>query len=331
MPEYRDLEGALVTAFEKSGVAAVSVRRARRNPRKFIVATKDGPLEVWLYIWTLTHGGRASLPNEFRIQMTSVTSPLDQNSAGPTALLGYHAELGVFAGFDLGRHRTFTTGSPSVQIDVQTLLAAQQDGLAFQRKTNDEIAVAVRPDQLCTYIENAASLHKVGVHPQTLELLQRAATLQPVADSEIQGLDTSERRRVVHEVVRHVRDTNFREQVLRAYDRACAVTGIQLRLVEAAHILPVPAAGSTDHVTNGLALAPTYHDAFDRGIIFLDEDYRMQLNKPKAEELKRLELGGELRAFAAPLGRKIALPPDRQQWPGLKYIREANRLRGIAR
>ena len=37
---------------------------------------------------------------------------------------------------------------------------------------------------------------------------------------------------------------------------------IQLGLLDAAHILPVGADGSHDGVTNGLALAPTYHRAY---------------------------------------------------------------------
>jgi hypothetical protein len=62
-----------------------------------------------LYAWTLTHGGRQSLPDEFRIQMTSVSSPLAPNPGGQTVLIGYHQDLNMFAGFDLAKHRTFTT------------------------------------------------------------------------------------------------------------------------------------------------------------------------------------------------------------------------------
>jgi len=51
-----------------------------------------------------------------------------------------------------------------------------------------------------------------------------------------------------------------------------------LRLIEAAHILPVGAEGSTDLVTNGICLSPTYHRAFDRALIYLDESMKMQLS-----------------------------------------------------
>jgi putative restriction endonuclease len=55
-----------------------------------------------------------------------------------------------------------------------------------------------------------------------------------------------------------------------AYGNRCAVTRVQLRLVDAAHILPVGTTGSADHVRNGIALSPTYHRAFDAGLIYLD-------------------------------------------------------------
>lgn len=325
---HEQLDAALIAALERSSAAAVVTSRSRRNPRELVVATDSGPLEVWAYIWTLTHGGRPNLPNEFRIQMTSVTSPLAVNPTGPTVLLGYHQDLEVFAGFDLERHRTFGY-SPSVQIDLDALHAAHQDGFSFHRKTNNEIAIGLRPDQMLAYISNAQLLHRLGKYPETFTLLEKASKLKTITKKELEELP-SERQKIVQRVVRHARDGNFREQVLRAYANCCAVTRVQLRLVEAAHILPVPAPGSTDHVTNGIALAPTYHTAFDRGLIYLDDaTYEMRLQHAKADELKELNLGMGLETFVRPLG-KINLPPDRGQWPHPKFIRQANKLRKVA-
>jgi len=104
---------------------------------------------------------------------------------------------------------------------------------------------------------------------------------------------------------------------------------MQLRLVEAAHILPVAAPGSTDHIKNGLALSPTYHRAFDTGLIFVDTEYVMRINPTKSAQLKKLNLTAGFPDFKASLG-KIHLPADRSQWPHLSFIRKANKLRGIA-
>jgi putative restriction endonuclease len=137
-----------------------------------------------------------------------------------------------------------------------------------------------------------------------------------------------ERQRVVRTVTRLVREAHFREQVLRAYGYRCAVTGVQLRLVEAAHLLPVGAPGSIDDVRNGIALSPTYHRAYDRGLIYLDTDLRMKLGGSKARELTGLRLDGGLVDFRGSLG-KILLPPDRRQWPAATFIAKANRFRNV--
>jgi putative restriction endonuclease len=92
----------------------------------------------------------------------------------------------------------------------------------------------------------------------------------------------------------------------------------QLRLVDAAHILPVGAVGSTDDVRNGLALWATFHRAFDHGLIYLDE-----------LQLTTLNLHGGLPDFRAFLGRRIHLPGDQRQWPNTRFIREANRQRRV--
>jgi putative restriction endonuclease len=117
---------------------------------------------------------------------------------------------------------------------------------------------------------------------------------------------------------------------LTAYANRCAVTRMQLRLVDAAHILPVSAQNSTDDVRNGLALSPTYHRAFDNALIFLDESLVMRINPAKALQLATLRLEGGLPDFKNYLGKRIHLPPDKRQWPEPGMIRKANSYRRIA-
>ena len=138
-----------------------------------------------------------------------------------------------------------------------------------------------------------------------------------------------ERQRIIATVSRLSRDSDFRRKVIIAYDRRCAVTGLQLKLVDAAHIVPVGADGSSDDVTNGLCLSPTYHRAYDRGLIVLNERYEMRINRRKERELARLGLGGGLAEFKAPLGHQILLPADRRQWPSPDCIRTANAFRQV--
>jgi putative restriction endonuclease len=259
--------------------------------------------------------------------MTSVSSPLQMGTDGPTVLIGYEPELNLFAGFDLERHQTFTTGSPSVQIDRRELRRSETDGLSFHRKSNNEIAVGIRPNMFMAYAMNARVLHRYGRDANILRLLRQAVHEAPP----VQQVDVlpAERQRMVAEVSRLSRDADFRRRVLFAYGNRCAVTRVQLRLVDAAHILPVGAPGSSDRVTNGVALAPTYHRALDAGLIYLDEQLRMNLNEARLRILEGLNLGAGAETFRAPLGREIFLPPDPQQRPGMDFIRRANRFRQI--
>jgi putative restriction endonuclease len=323
------LVDAILRAIQESGYTGVLISPARRHPRRFTVVSPDGTqAALTVYIWTLTFGGRPQLGDEYRIQMTGVRSPLSIPGGGPTVLLGYEPNLRLFAGFDLGRHRTFTTGSPSVQIDIEELKKAELDGLSFHRKSNDEIAIGIRPDQLMNYALNAEGLHRFGKEGTVLKLLTKATALQEIKDIEVAQLST-ERRRIIHEVSRLSRLASFRQQVLFAYGQKCAVTRVQLRLVDAAHILPVGAPGSVDHVVNGVALSPTYHRAYDLGLVYLDDEYRMQINKREIARIEKIGLAGGLQYFKEPLGR-IFLPPDKRQWPSVDYVRKANRFRNIA-
>lgn len=73
------------------------------------------------------------------------------------------------------------------------------------------------------------------------------------------------------------RDPAFRDNVLREYQRRCAVCDFDVRLgneligLEAAHIR-WHAYGGPDEVPNGLALCGLHHKAFDRGALGMEAD-----------------------------------------------------------
>lgn len=324
----QDLVDAILDAIYQSGETGFLLSSVRTHPREFAVPGPEGELSLWVYAWTATFGGRPQLPNEYRIQMTSVKSPLSLNPDGPTVLVGYEPNLKIFAGFDTALHRQFTSGSPSVQVDVRSLRRAYDDGLSFDRKDNNEITVGIRPDHFMLYVRNATSLHRNARQRKTLDLLSKASSRVALSDEEIAAL-SSKRRTLVHTISRVSRAANFRIQVLRAYGYSCAITRLQLDLIEAAHILPVAAPNSIDDVRNGIALSPTYHRAFDAGLIYMDEDYTMKVNTRRADRLRQLARVDGLTDFQSPLGR-IHLPPDHHQWPNVTLIRRANKYRGIA-
>ncbi|NJN94333.1 MAG: HNH endonuclease [Anaerolineales bacterium] len=324
-----DLVQSVIDALDESDASAILVSSTRGHPRRFIVQYGRNMVELWVYIWTLTHGGGAARPlNEYRVQLTGVQPPLSLNPNGHTILIGYEPNTGCFAGFDLRKHQTFSVHSPSIQIPITTLNEALQNGFSFVTKGNDEIAIGIRPDQFLAYCLNVDLLHREGADAKMVGLLTKAASLEPISNEEVAQVP-QERRRIVSEVSRLSRNSSFRQKVIIAYDRRCAVTRMQLRLIDAAHILPVGAEDSIDEVANGLCLSPTYHRAFDRSLIYLDESLKMQINPAKEKELTDAGLDGGLSDFKAYLGKRIHLPADRNQWPKTEFIHAANEFRRI--
>ena len=99
-------------------------------------------------------------------------------------------------------------------------------------------------------------------------------------------------RRLVSAVQREAR---FRDDVLVAYAHRCAISGLAVGtspsraygLLDAAHIRPVGSDG-VDTVTNGLALTPTLHRLFDKGLFTLGyhgPDLRVRVSPSLAEDM----------------------------------------------
>lgn len=199
--------------------------------------------------------------------------------------------------------------------------------MAFSHKNNEEIAVGIRPDQFLNYVFNAVALHEYGVDLPTYSLLLKATQLEDIRPQEMEPL-AQERQRIVEAVSRYARESSFRRQVMDAYGSRCAVTRAQLNLVDAAHIVPVKAQG-IDDVSNGIALSPTIHRAYDNSLIYLDTKYYMRLNGQKVDELRSQRLEGGLDDLRGYLDSQIHLPVDKDQWPNPELIGRANKLRRI--
>lgn len=72
--------------------------------------------------------------------------------------------------------------------------------------------------------------------------------------------------------------SRFRETVLEAYSRRCAISreGTE-EILEAAHIQPYSGAAS-NHVQNGLALRTDLHKLFDAGLLTIGQDLRVKVS-----------------------------------------------------
>lgn len=280
-------------------------------------------LNLRVYIWNCTHGGGAArAADEFRIQFTGVV-PQEYGNA-ETLLLGWHSGYEVFAAWDIRRHAGQDSSSPSAQIREEVLAQAHSRQFAIGTRGNGEIVVAFRPEFLVDYALNASALHRTGEIAGDFSLLNE---LDEVADADIASIDNPERRKVIATIVRRYRAADFRKRVLGAYEHKCAMCGIQLELIDAAHILPVASDESTDQTNNGVALCKLHHAAFDRNLISFDERFRIEVSEREVGRLAQIARGGGIEEFRSGLKAALILPNDRRDYPTTEIIRSSRRIR----
>lgn len=322
-----DLLDHIVRAVSDSGWNVLYLSSIDEHPFRLLVYSEEESYRVRIYIWNLTHGGGPARPeDEYRIQVTGIDR-FEQAPGERTLVLGWWEPMGVFAGFDVRRHLGELGKSPSIQIREAHLRAAYKNGFSTCDKGNQELAIAFRPDVFAHYVRNLEALHDIGQSAEDLDILNIVAEKPEINDEEIQVTDSA-RRTTVMSVRKRLRDSSFRTRVLTAYSFRCAVCGIQLKLVDAAHIIPVQHESSTDETCNGLALCALHHRAYDQGLVTLGKDYSVLVNERIVAYLKRIKQVGRLDDFREDLLPMILLPPSVSDRPHIEYIRVANRVRG---
>jgi putative restriction endonuclease len=304
-----------------------SLYLSAEHPFLLRVFNRDTAFTVRIYVWNITHGGgEARAANEYRIQVTGVTQ-FSTAGVDRTIVLGWWDAGQVFAGWDVAKHLGPLGASPSLQVHEETLRQAAAARVATQRKANDEIVIAFEPRFLGEYVAQLSSLHTLATSTDDLGLLTEAIASPEEAEQVTQQATSEPRRALLVQVVRRIRDAAFADRVLRAYGHRCCLCGAQLRLVDAAHIVPV-AQVNNDTTANGLALCVIHHRAFDRALVTITESYQVVLNPDRLAALAADNLVGGLEPFTAGLRRTLALPDSTADRPDPALISEANRLRG---
>lgn len=287
--------------------------------------------ELTVYIWNISQGGKTRNPSEYRIQMKG--SGLVVNGF-KTLLLGWFDEERVFAAFDAFKHRSFGR-SPSVQIPRETLHNAVEHGIAFHTKHIKgglETVVAFKPSYIMEYIrEIYPQYHKNG--ERRISEAEMRAVERPL-DRQIPEavLNTvpSERKTIVQTLNKKVRDFKFQKDIFALYGGKCAICGLQARLTEAAHIIPVKDDGSDDR-RNGVLLCRNHHKAYDSGLLAINGEYEIILNQNQVKRLAEMSLSNNLEQFikSSRIGEKIALPADSRFNPSQKSLMENCKSKGI--
>ncbi len=301
------------------------------SPLKLLLTYMDKKEVVFIYIWNISHGGKSRSKEEFRIQMKG--GGLSIGDSYKTFLLGWFEEEKVFAAWSAFKHRTFGS-SPSVQVTKETLHKAAVDGIAFQTKKRgdkQEIAVTFKPSYIMEYIRDIyPQYHQNEINISDNEISAIGNPLDRKIPDDALNRVSRERRKVIREINKNVRDARFRKDIYVLYGGKCAICGLQAKLVEAAHIDPVRSDGSDD-LRNGILLCRNHHKAYDSGLLAIDGKYKIRLNKEYAKWLNDNLHGNKLEDFItnSRIGQKISLPKDAKFHPKKEFLIRDCRLKGI--
>lgn len=110
-----------------------------------------------------------------------------------------------------------------------------------------------------------------------------------------------------------LRGSLFKREIPKIYNNTCCISGMRINattsisMIDACHIVPF-SLSYDDTVTNGIALCPNLHRAFDRGLIAIDEDYKVVVSNNFIED----ETSYSIKSFDR---INIKLPNLKIYWP----------------
>jgi putative restriction endonuclease len=295
------------------------------NPYRFSINKKT----FYVFIKNVHESGDGrGNQDECRIQVSKSKNFNEaMNSSTDVIVLGYFADEKVFAAWNpfLMRDRFNQKKQISLYSRFSVQKEAARDKIATYRDTNDQSVISFIPDYLGLYLENLNSIHLLS----DLELVQLVEQSDSLNNDNADGeLDTSEGKLTITHA-RQKRDPNFRRKVYDAYNNKCAMCGIGLELIEAAHIVPHSHEKGTDEIDNGMGLCALHHTAYDRSLIYFDEELNILINENKMEYLEKVGLDSGIRKFEKLAFDKIQVPENHTLRPNIGNIKIANQTRGI--
>lgn len=329
-----------------------------RHPLDLIVRRPEGGrFGVRAYVWNITEGGKNRPANERRIQITGKKDQvLVLHPDIPTVLLGWHEDLEVFARWDATRYAG-PMRSQSLQVIEETLVEAKESGVGVYEKSGGSgVAIAFRPALLGEQLDPASDYSDpapaTSPGPNAFEGITDplAAATEEIDFSTLDldsagtedadedpGAGTGERgpaappkKRRKTPATRLVteRDPTFDDRIHTAYGYRCALSGVGVGVIDAAHIIPVADPASNDETSNGIALSPTYHRAYDSGLITFDAEGVVYLDFQKLRyEIEAGRADGVI-ALIDPLRVRAQFPHALGEQPHPSYVAYANQARG---
>lgn len=145
-------------------------------------------------------------------------------------------------------------------------------------------------------------------------------TMRPVVAEDGFLADAPRREYETRAVKQRLHQRRFRELVVGAYRKRCAVCSLHHpELLDAAHILPDRDERGRPEVPNGLSLCKIHHGAFDERILGVAPDYRIHIRPDVLEEHDGPMLTHGLQEMNR---QRILLPARKPLWPNPDYLAE---------
>ena len=295
------------------------------NPYKFSINNKI----FFVYIVNIHESGEGR-PNkdECRIQVSeskNFNEVLSSNNY--SIILGYFPDEKVFTAWNpfitkkrLNKNKRISFYS---KFSIQKMANINKISLFINR--NKEHIISFRPEYLGLYLDNINSIHLLDEK----KLINLANTSDDMDINDELGSVTVNDIDFTITHQRNKRNPKFRKIVNHAYNSKCAMCGIQLELVEAAHIIPHSHEKGTDDISNGISLCKLHHYAYDRGLIYFDSSFKIFFNDEKIDYLTKVNMDSGFRKFQKMSFDQINLPISSAFYPSIENINIANQLRGI--
>ncbi|MCW0483837.1 HNH endonuclease [Gaoshiqia sediminis] len=116
-----------------------------------------------------------------------------------------------------------------------------------------------------------------------------------------------------------IRSNIFKKEVPKIYNYTCCISEMRIdaldniSMIDACHIIPF-SESYNDTISNGIALCPNLHRAFDRGLISIDGNYRVIMKTNFSEPFPSTY---NIRQFE---GKKILLPDHVRCYPSMESL-----------
>ena len=316
---------ALVDAFREYTESTLFI--AGPNPYRFSLNGRH----ISVFVANTSPAGRSD-PDEYRIQCPGnlPTKFGARQSAGDiVVVLGFHPDWKIFTAWDPAR--LLTRNASALRFSIYARLSKIQEastvGVSTYVDSNQQNILSFRPEFAGLYVENSQIIHGISNARFKSVAKKYAGTRtgqRPVRLANIKG------RRITVTRNQYVRSPQFRTSVLDAYSHSCAMCGVQLDLIDAAHVVPHADPQGSDVVTNGIALCSLHHRSFDTGLLYVDQTYAIHLNQDRLSYLRKLNRAGGLRNYKRDLQTNVTVPADVNLRPSPHNIDLGNQLRGIS-